>query len=80
MSEISPGQLRSELAESNDIQKVEALGDDNRLFANQFYQRTEGRNAQSDDELMMYYATHGGATGHAERMAERRKKTNESAA
>lgn len=55
---------RQALERNNQDQIREALGDDNRYYANRHY----GRDA-TDEELLFYYISHGGATGHRDRMA-----------
>ncbi len=57
-----------ESAIDNLKQMVEALGCTNRLY---FYQN-HGRNATSDNELIMFYIAQGGATSY-------RRKVNEEA-
>ena len=53
------------LADNNQHQIDEALGSDNRYFANQFYDRKLSKN-----DLVMYYITHGGAEGHRKRVEQ----------
>ncbi|MFA6098083.1 MAG: hypothetical protein WCV50_04765 [Patescibacteria group bacterium] len=60
-----------EVLDNNLHQIEEALGDDNRYFANQYYQEHFSRNTENDTEVILYYINNGGAKGHRQRMEER---------
>jgi len=55
-----------EIADNNQHQIDEALGEYNRYFANRHYGRVA-----TDNECLVYYINNGGAEGHRQRMREK---------
>ncbi len=55
-----------QLAENNQHQIDEALGDNNRYFASRFYKKE----ITDESELVIYYITHGGAAAYRKRVSQ----------